>query len=81
MWWIAPRDPDAQATDNEFLVGNHLLVAPILEKNARKRDVYLPKGRWRDNLNVKNVWKVDEKGKWIKDHPVKLDEIATFTKF
>ena len=81
MWWIAPHDPVAQTTDDEFLVGDHLLVAPILEKNARKRDVYLPAGRWRDNINVKNVWTVVKKGTWIKNHPVKLHEIATFTKF
>jgi alpha-glucosidase len=35
-----------EAIDDEFLVGNSLLVAPILENGARSRDVTLPPGRW-----------------------------------
>ncbi len=42
---MAPLDPDAQTVDSEFLVGNDLLVAPVLEKGAMARDVYLPPGR------------------------------------
>lgn len=32
---------------DEFLVGNELLVAPILNQGQTQRDVYLPAGRWR----------------------------------
>ncbi|XP_072031554.1 LOW QUALITY PROTEIN: myogenesis-regulating glycosidase-like [Amphiura filiformis] len=75
LWWIAPKDTQAQTIDSQFLVGDTLLVAPVLKKNARKRDIYLPEGRWRDNLNSKTV----EGGRWIRDHRVCLDEVATFT--
>lgn len=32
--------------DDVFLLGDHLLVAPIVERSATKRDVPFPKGRW-----------------------------------
>ena len=41
-----PNDPLAVSVDNEFLLGNSLLVAPLLEENAGSRVVYLPQGQW-----------------------------------
>jgi alpha-glucosidase (family GH31 glycosyl hydrolase) len=32
----------------QFLVGNHILVAPVVEKGATERNVYFPKGAWYD---------------------------------
>ena len=40
-----PQDPDAWRTEDEFLFGPDLLIAPVLEPGARTRDVYLPVGR------------------------------------
>lgn len=34
------------AIDDEFLIGDSLLLAPILEDEARARDVTLPPGQW-----------------------------------
>jgi alpha-glucosidase len=34
--------------NDEFLVGEHLLVAPVVEQGAAKRMVYLPEGVWYD---------------------------------
>nr|QHC34069.1 target of brain insulin-like 1 alpha glucosidase [Platynereis dumerilii] len=48
MWWLAPEDEEALTTDSQFLVGNDIVVAPILEKKALKRNIYLPPGSWRD---------------------------------
>jgi len=47
IWWIAPNDDTAQMIDSEFLLGDDLLVAPVLERGATSRLVYLPAGRWR----------------------------------
>lgn len=47
VWWAARSDPDALLVGDEFLVGDGLLVAPIVEQGARERRVYLPDGRWR----------------------------------
>ena len=38
-------DEEALTIEDEFLLGDSLLVAPILEEGAIKRDVYLPRGR------------------------------------
>jgi alpha-D-xyloside xylohydrolase len=37
-------DPSAQSIDDQFLLGADLLAAPILEKGAQSRMVYLPQG-------------------------------------
>jgi alpha-glucosidase (family GH31 glycosyl hydrolase) len=41
-----PDDPRAWAEEQEYLLGDDLLVAPVLEPLARQRTVYLPAGRW-----------------------------------
>ena len=46
MWWLDPMDGEALTVEDEFLLGDFLLVAPVLEEGAIKRDVYLPRGRW-----------------------------------
>ncbi|HEY3315334.1 MAG TPA: TIM-barrel domain-containing protein, partial [Bacillota bacterium] len=39
---------DLLAVDDAFLLGDHLLVAPVLDQGARSRDVVLPPGGWYD---------------------------------
>lgn len=43
-----PHDPETCRIDDEFLLGDALLVAPFLEENAEDRYVYLPEGAWVD---------------------------------
>lgn len=42
------EDENTWNLNDEFLVGEHLLVAPVLTQGATKRMVYLPKGNWYD---------------------------------
>ncbi|KAK1334372.1 hypothetical protein QTO34_005376 [Cnephaeus nilssonii] len=44
LWWIAPGDETAHRIDSQFLIGDTLLVAPVLEPGKQERDVYLPAG-------------------------------------
>ncbi len=44
--WIWPADPRAFRADDQFLLGDHLLVAPVVERGATEREVYLPEGTW-----------------------------------
>jgi hypothetical protein len=46
--WLAPHDEQALLCDDEFLLGEDVLVAPVVEAGARSRDLYLPPGDWRD---------------------------------
>ncbi len=43
-----PEDESVAATDDQFLFGADLLVAPVLWEGATTRSVYLPKGDWYD---------------------------------
>ncbi|MHB8718500.1 MAG: TIM-barrel domain-containing protein [Candidatus Dormibacteria bacterium] len=41
-----PDDPQTWTVQDQFLLGDALLVAPVLERGARSRSLYLPRGRW-----------------------------------
>lgn len=45
---VTPDDPQAIARDDEYLLGDSLLVAPVLTPGAAERSLYLPRGRWVD---------------------------------
>ncbi|XP_014668580.1 PREDICTED: uncharacterized family 31 glucosidase KIAA1161-like [Priapulus caudatus] len=76
LWWIAPTDIDALECDSQFLLGNDVLVAPVLRKNARSRNIYLPTGSWHDELKSSII----EGPVWLNDYDVALDELAYFTR-
>lgn len=47
LFWAAPTDEQALVCDDEFLLGDDILVAPVLQEGQRARDIYLPAGNWR----------------------------------
>ncbi|KJY18763.1 MULTISPECIES: glycoside hydrolase family 31 protein [Streptomyces] len=48
VWWGAPEDRRLRDCEDSFLLGDALLVAPVLECGADRRAVRLPRGRWYD---------------------------------
>jgi alpha-glucosidase/alpha-D-xyloside xylohydrolase len=48
LWLHYPDDPAAVARADEYLWGREILVAPVVEKGATSRQVYLPRGFWYD---------------------------------
>jgi alpha-glucosidase (family GH31 glycosyl hydrolase) len=48
MFFEDPTNEAFLATDDQWLFGDHLLVAPALEENMAARDVLLPAGEWYD---------------------------------
>ena len=46
-----PNDSMAINCQDEYLLGDDLLVAPLLAENEESREVYLPKGIWYDFFN------------------------------
>jgi alpha-glucosidase/alpha-D-xyloside xylohydrolase len=48
LWLHYPDDREAVARGDEYLWGRDVLVAPVVEKGASSRDIYLPAGRWYD---------------------------------
>ncbi|WP_330341259.1 glycoside hydrolase family 31 protein [Streptomyces sp. NBC_00557] len=50
LWWSAPEDRTLRDCEDAFLLGEALLVAPVLDPGAERRAVRLPRGRWYDTV-------------------------------
>ena len=50
LWWGAPEDRALRDCEDAFLLGDCLLVAPVLDPGADRRAVQLPRGRWYDTV-------------------------------
>jgi alpha-glucosidase/alpha-D-xyloside xylohydrolase len=48
LWLHYPDDRTAVARGDEYLYGRDILVAPVVEKGATSRSLYLPRGAWHD---------------------------------
>ncbi|MBI5669805.1 MAG: DUF4968 domain-containing protein [Chloroflexi bacterium] len=48
LFMAEPDNPDLRAADDCYLLGDALLVAPVVQAGAVRRSVYLPKGNWYD---------------------------------
>jgi alpha-glucosidase/alpha-D-xyloside xylohydrolase len=48
LWLHYPDDPKAVRRGDEYLWGRDILVAPVTEKGASSRSLYLPRGSWYD---------------------------------
>lgn len=48
LWVHFPEDQEAEKCSDQYLWGSSLLVAPVVEKGATVRKVYLPQGVWYD---------------------------------
>lgn len=48
LWWGAPGDRALRECEDAFLLGDALLVAPVLGPGVDERAVRLPPGRWYD---------------------------------
>ncbi|GAP46795.1 TIM-barrel domain-containing protein [Streptomyces azureus] len=50
LWWAAPEERALRDCGDAFLLGDSLLVAPVLDPGADRRAVQLPRGRWYDTV-------------------------------
>ncbi|NXK13411.1 SP15 protein, partial [Herpetotheres cachinnans] len=77
-WWLSPTDPTAFIIEDEFLIGDEVLVAPITEKGQTWRDIYLPgEGHlWMDT----NTARVFDGGTILRNYSVSLAEVPVFVK-
>ena len=47
MAYVFP-DEHMEEIDDQFMLGDHLLVAPVLKKGQRARKIVFPEGLWED---------------------------------
>ena len=55
MFMEYPLDAETIGTDAQFMFGKELLVAPVVKKGARTKNVYLPEGKWVNYNNKQTV--------------------------
>lgn len=48
MWWLDPADEATFTIHDQFALGQDMIVAPVVERGAVTRNVYLTAGLWRD---------------------------------
>ncbi len=46
LWLAFPGDAKAAEQDQQWMLGDDVLVAPVVVEGAREREVYFPKGCW-----------------------------------
>ena len=56
-----PGDRRAVSTDDEYLFGRDLLVAPVTTQGADSRQVYLPGGQW---VELARAWRLRDTGRF-----------------
>ena len=69
-----PDDPQVWPVDTQYLLGDSLLVAPVIA-GEEQREVYLPEGEWYDFWTGRK-----QAGKQHVKVPVPLDQIPVFVK-
>ncbi|XP_065226088.1 myogenesis-regulating glycosidase-like isoform X2 [Planococcus citri] len=78
IWWIAPTDKVALKCDNEFLLGEDTLIAPVLIEGKTCRDIYLPAGYWKDENYPERA--IIQGPTWLKNYEAPLEVLPYFTK-
>jgi alpha-glucosidase (family GH31 glycosyl hydrolase) len=74
VWYNFPEDREALPLVDEFMLGDAVLVAPVLQKGATTRSVYLPAGQWKDFRNGEIL----AGGRWLKSYAAPLDTLPIF---
>ena len=69
-------DAAASRVDGQFLVGNNLMVAPIVDDEG-DRKVYLPNGLWYDFFDECRPPKAHEKSSANRSRSIKIAEAGT----
>jgi alpha-glucosidase len=71
-----PDDAEAMRAESQFMLGEELLVAPVVEKGAVSKRIYFPEGEWMVFGDVARKFKG---GQWV-DFPVTLETIPIFVR-
>jgi len=74
VFWLDVNNEDALTCDDEFLLGDDILVAPVLLPKMRQRDIYLPPGNWQDHWTKQSY----NGPVLIKDYPAPLEVLPFF---
>jgi len=73
LWFFDPYDIEAQLCDSEYMLGNNLLIAPVLEENVKELKIYLPQGKWKC-IHTERIYD----GHQSYTYPVTIEDIPIF---
>ena len=76
LWMLSPEEEDTYEIQDQFALGNDIIVAPVVCRGARRRDIYLTKGIWRDLEDGTCV----EGGQWIRNVASPLDHLPVYVR-
>lgn len=74
LYYYFSKDTTVYGIQDEYMWGENILVAPVLEKGMKERKIYLPEGKWYNGNHggfLKEGWHTDS---------VTLSEIPVFYK-
>ncbi|XP_075979492.1 myogenesis-regulating glycosidase-like isoform X2 [Anticarsia gemmatalis] len=77
IWWIDPTDEEALVIWDEYLLGETVLVAPVLTEGATTRNIYLPTGIWYEQGD-RNLY--IEGPIWLNNYSAPLDTLPYFVR-
>lgn len=75
LWLHFPDDPESVKCGDQYLWGQSMLIAPVVEKGATVRRVYLPRSTWYDFWTGEKL----EGGRRI-DRPVDLETMPIYVR-
>lgn len=75
MFYDASLDSNLFNAGEQFMWGDQMLIAPVLEKNAATKNVYLPAGDWYNFLTEEKL----DGGRWLNEK-VNLENIPVYIK-
>lgn len=75
LWMLDATDVHTYEIHDQFALGQDVIVAPVVHRGAKTRDVYLTQGVWR-NINDSN--RLIQGGQWLRQLHAPLDTIPVF---
>ncbi|MEO5500591.1 MAG: TIM-barrel domain-containing protein, partial [Ginsengibacter sp.] len=75
LFYSSSSDSNLLKASDEFMWGENILVAPVIEKGAAARKLYLPTGKWVEIFTTKKF----EGNQWLNEN-VSLETIPVFVK-
>ncbi|XP_058061827.1 SITS-binding protein isoform X1 [Anopheles bellator] len=76
LWMLDSTDVNCFSIDDEFSIGDGMIVAPVLTKGETMREVYLPQGVWKDGIDES----LRKGSRWIHNYNVPQNKVAFFIK-
>lgn len=76
MWMLDSDDVACFQAENQFAIGDDIIVAPSLFQGQTKRSIYLPAGYWKDGIDGS----IRKGHHLFTSYAVPIDKVAYFTR-